>query len=557
MTRCSSLQDNTTPLDLQMADVHLFSVDNIVRGLSNSMTSIASSISPSSTPHDTSYILNSIPEYLCDADPGVWQQFVPHPHITFSSPLPSLYPATAITLPQTGYDSNYEMAEGAMMRELIGRLGRGEFSNGVASLASNSPQYSFKFGEEDGWRGLDASNNIAFSLDLPKQNSSLQEASLAASPSCLAGITSDPGVAQLPQNFSSLCNGGSSQLGQHSIETPNKSEAMTTGKKHIKASSSPSTATESGGRAMQPIYQSEEDCQCRGSPERSCNSCHDPVQNPSKSMMAATTGRKRKAAEDKIMDVPSTTTRDAQKIVKKQKTEDMKIKGQKSSESIKEAEETNKKAEPHSSGNSADSGHMHAKESPKLPEPPKQDYIHVRARRGQATDSHSLAERVRREKISERMKFLQDLVPGCNKISGKAVMLDEIINYVQSLQRQVEVLSMKLAALNTRPDINLDSIFSKEVLQGQISPSPFGFHHELISNFSLLSSAQAKMNRLGDRCTGGLDSRPLSRSSVLNSNIFRDANSQTSSLWDDEVQNAMQIGFELDQIRVQHPKTEL
>ncbi|GKA21793.1 transcription factor BHLH094 [Tanacetum coccineum] len=50
------------------------------------------------------------------------------------------------------------------------------------------------------------------------------------------------------------------------------------------------------------------------------------------------------------------------------------------------------------------------------PEPSKQDYIHVRARRGQATDSHSLAERARREKISERMKILQDLVPGCNKI---------------------------------------------------------------------------------------------------------------------------------------------
>lgn len=46
---------------------------------------------------------------------------------------------------------------------------------------------------------------------------------------------------------------------------------------------------------------------------------------------------------------------------------------------------------------------------------------------------------VRREKISERMRFLQDLVPGCNKITGKAGMLDEIINYVQSLQRQVEV----------------------------------------------------------------------------------------------------------------------
>ncbi|XP_059308551.1 transcription factor BHLH089-like [Lycium ferocissimum] len=81
---------------------------------------------------------------------------------------------------------------------------------------------------------------------------------------------------------------------------------------------------------------------------------------------------------------------------------------------------------------------------------PSKDYIHVRARRGQATDSHSLAERARREKISERMKILQDLVPGCNKVIGKALVLDEIINYVQSLQRQVEFLSMKLEAVNTR-----------------------------------------------------------------------------------------------------------
>lgn len=93
----------------------------------------------------------------------------------------------------------------------------------------------------------------------------------------------------------------------------------------------------------------------------------------------------------------------------------------------------------------------------------KPQYIHVRARRGHATDSHSLAERVRREKISERMKYLQDLVPGCNKIAGKAGMLDEIINYVQSLQRQVEFLSMKLAAVNPRLDFNIDELFAKEV----------------------------------------------------------------------------------------------
>ncbi|KAJ8478678.1 hypothetical protein OPV22_022405 [Ensete ventricosum] len=90
--------------------------------------------------------------------------------------------------------------------------------------------------------------------------------------------------------------------------------------------------------------------------------------------------------------------------------------------------------------------------------------IHVRARRGEATDSHSLAERVRREKITERMKVLQSLVPGCEKVTGKALMLDEIINYVQSLQNQVEFLSMKLASLNPPIlyfDANLDDHMDK------------------------------------------------------------------------------------------------
>ncbi|KAG6477352.1 transcription factor bHLH75-like [Zingiber officinale] len=70
----------------------------------------------------------------------------------------------------------------------------------------------------------------------------------------------------------------------------------------------------------------------------------------------------------------------------------------------------------------------------------KRDYIHVRARRGQATDSHSLAERIRREKIDERMNCLQGLVPGCNEIMGKASVPDEIINYVRSLQNPIELV---------------------------------------------------------------------------------------------------------------------
>ncbi|KAM7279170.1 hypothetical protein ACFE04_006304 [Oxalis oulophora] len=84
------------------------------------------------------------------------------------------------------------------------------------------------------------------------------------------------------------------------------------------------------------------------------------------------------------------------------------------------------------------------------------DVVHVRARRGQATDSHSLAERVRRGKINDRLKCLQAIVPGCYKTMGMAVMLDEIINYVQSLQNQVEFLSMKLTAASSYYDFNSD-----------------------------------------------------------------------------------------------------
>ncbi|KAJ6712954.1 STEROL REGULATORY ELEMENT-BINDING PROTEIN [Salix purpurea] len=75
-------------------------------------------------------------------------------------------------------------------------------------------------------------------------------------------------------------------------------------------------------------------------------------------------------------------------------------------------------------------------------------YVHVRARRGEATDSHSLAERARREKISAKMRLLQSLVPGCDGITGKAHILDEIIRHVQSLKDRVETLEAELVLVN-------------------------------------------------------------------------------------------------------------
>ncbi|KAG9155198.1 hypothetical protein Leryth_020462 [Lithospermum erythrorhizon] len=125
-----------------------------------------------------------------------------------------------------------------------------------------------------------------------------------------------------------------------------------------------------------------------------------------------------------------------------------------------------------------------AEQTAKPSEPPKQDYIHVRARRGQATDSHSLAERARREKISERMKILQDLVPGCNKVIGKALVLDEIINYIQSLQRQVEFLSMKLEAVNSRVSPGIDGFPPKEFAQQAFDASSLGFNSQAARDYS-------------------------------------------------------------------------
>lgn len=66
----------------------------------------------------------------------------------------------------------------------------------------------------------------------------------------------------------------------------------------------------------------------------------------------------------------------------------------------------------------------------------------VRAKRGCATHPRSIAERVRRTRISERMRKLQELVPNSDKQTVNiADMLDEAVEYVKSLQKQVQELA--------------------------------------------------------------------------------------------------------------------
>ncbi|KAL5559160.1 hypothetical protein UlMin_035371 [Ulmus minor] len=64
----------------------------------------------------------------------------------------------------------------------------------------------------------------------------------------------------------------------------------------------------------------------------------------------------------------------------------------------------------------------------------------TRASRGTATDPQSLYARKRREKINERLRILQNLVPNGTKVDI-STMLEEAVHYVQFLQLQIKLLS--------------------------------------------------------------------------------------------------------------------
>ncbi|KAL0726767.1 hypothetical protein Bca4012_022860 [Brassica carinata] len=61
-------------------------------------------------------------------------------------------------------------------------------------------------------------------------------------------------------------------------------------------------------------------------------------------------------------------------------------------------------------------------------------------KKSRAAEMHNISERRRREKINEKMKVLQELIPRCNK-TDKVSMLEDAIEYVKSLQLQIQMMS--------------------------------------------------------------------------------------------------------------------
>ncbi|CAN6999070.1 hypothetical protein IGI04_019603 [Brassica rapa subsp. trilocularis] len=75
----------------------------------------------------------------------------------------------------------------------------------------------------------------------------------------------------------------------------------------------------------------------------------------------------------------------------------------------------------------------------------------VRAKRGCATHPRSIAERVRRTRISDRIRRLQELVPNMDKQTNTADMLDEALQYVKALESQIQELTEQQKRCRCKP----------------------------------------------------------------------------------------------------------
>ncbi|KAC9754817.1 hypothetical protein E3N88_45292 [Mikania micrantha] len=109
-------------------------------------------------------------------------------------------------------------------------------------------------------------------------------------------------------------------------------------------------------------------------------------------------------------------------------------------------------------------------------------------------------------------------------ITGKAVMLDEIINYVQSLQQQVEFLSMKLATVNPELNVDIDRLMFKDMLHSRASTSnpAYGFGPTLSQSHSYPH--------------GSLPGIPTSTATMHPMH--------PQPIWDNDLHNLLQMGFD-------------
>ncbi|KAL4362167.1 hypothetical protein GQ457_04G018570 [Hibiscus cannabinus] len=87
--------------------------------------------------------------------------------------------------------------------------------------------------------------------------------------------------------------------------------------------------------------------------------------------------------------------------------------------------------------------------------PPKRRNVKI------SKDPRSVAARHRRERINERIRILQRLVPGGTKMDT-ASMLDEVVHYVKFLKRHVQ--SLEQAVVDSPMGATMDNIITYSTL---------------------------------------------------------------------------------------------
>ncbi|OMO82309.1 hypothetical protein COLO4_23118 [Corchorus olitorius] len=109
--------------------------------------------------------------------------------------------------------------------------------------------------------------------------------------------------------------------------------------------------------------------------------------------------------------------------------------------------------------------------STKAPPPPRGS---KGAKKKRKAEVHNLSERKRRDKINKKMRALQELIPNCNKVD-KASMLDEAIEYLKTLQFQVQMMSMGSGFFMPPNPMMLHAAMQQMNAQNMIGPySPMG-----------------------------------------------------------------------------------
>ncbi|CAL9232561.1 unnamed protein product [Arabidopsis halleri] len=92
----------------------------------------------------------------------------------------------------------------------------------------------------------------------------------------------------------------------------------------------------------------------------------------------------------------------------------------------------------------------------------------VSTKRSRAAAIHNQSERKRRDKINQRMKTLQKLVPNSSK-TDKASMLDEVIEYLKQLQAQVSMMSRM-----NMPSMMLPMAMQQQLQMSLMTSNPMG-----------------------------------------------------------------------------------